>query len=53
MSSSAVQVRCVMEAAFVTAAMLAPMVAEGITAFTPFIASAVSDRAANPTDGGS
>ena len=37
----------------VTEATLAPIVADGMFAFTPFIASAVSDRDANPTDGGS
>ena len=48
------EVRGVVEATLaVTAAALAPSVAVGISALTPFIASAVSDRAANPTEGGS
>lgn len=33
-------------------AELAPRVAEGIPPVLPFIASAISDSAANPTDGG-
>jgi hypothetical protein len=37
----------------VNIAELVPRVAEGIPPALPFIASAVSDSAANPTDGGS
>lgn len=52
-STSALEVRVVGEAALaVTVAELAPSVAEGMIASTPFIASAVSDRAAKPTEGG-
>lgn len=36
----------------VDVAEIAPRVAEGIPPALPFIASAVSDSAANPTDGG-
>lgn len=37
----------------VNIAELAPRVAEGIPPAKPFISSAISDSAANPTDGGS
>lgn len=36
----------------VDVAEIAPRVAEGIPPALPFIASAISDSAANPTDGG-
>lgn len=39
-------------ALIVTEATLAPIVALGISALAPFMASAVCDRAANPTEGG-
>jgi hypothetical protein len=53
-SAAASEVRVVSEAALaVTETTLAPSVALGIIALTPFIASAVWDRAANPTEGGS
>lgn len=52
-SVAAPEVRVVSEAALaVTKATLAPSVALGIIALRPFIASAVWDRAANPTEGG-
>lgn len=54
MNIAAAEVRVIVEAALaVTEATLAPSVALGITALTPFIASAVCDKAANPTEGGS
>lgn len=48
------EVRVVVEPALVAKTIVAPSVAVGITAsLIPFIASAASDRAANPTEGGS
>lgn len=53
-SVAAPKVRVLVDAALALAdATLAPSVALGTTALAPFMASAVSDRAANPTEGGS
>lgn len=50
---AALRVRIIGAALAVTEAMFVPRVAEGMSALTPFIARAVSDSAANPTEGGS
>jgi hypothetical protein len=53
-SVATLDVRGIVEAPLaVTAGAPAPSVADGIIASTPFMASAICDNAANPTEGGS